>query len=289
VRRSFAGLFFGIAFTCACLAICGFVLQRTAFSPSNTEDSAHVVLDDSAVEEELVRLVAEAAAPSMPPFPPATGAPTPAAVAQFITANVLNTAEGADLFAGILRNAHAKLIGDACLVEPPAMACDADDNPQITGQQMVEIVRNESVAGVAPIVLEVPRVTALAVAKDVTSWLVPILALATPVFLVLCFLAHPERAALIRTLGLGLLVLAALILLFAYVIPKLVPTLLTDSVWARIPPRLADDALPFTLGAVLVLTGGGLALFVASSRMGRGRRWSTPVSTYRYREERNWS
>jgi len=40
---------------------------------------------------------------------------------------------------------------------------------------------------------------------------------------------------------------------------------------------------------VLLLTGGGLALFVLSSRIGRSRRWSTPVSTYRYREERNWS
>ena len=90
-------------------------------------------------------------------------------------------------------------------------------------------------------------------------------------------------------LGLGLLVMAALVLLFAYVIPKLVPTLLTDSVYARIPQRLADQALPWTIASVLVLTGGGLALFAASSRMGRGRRWSTPVSTYRYREERNWS
>ena len=61
---------------------------------------------------------------------------------------------------------------------------------------------------------------ALAIAKDITSWLVPILALAALAFLVLCFLAHPERAALIRTLGLGLLVLAALILLFAYVDPE---------------------------------------------------------------------
>src|SRR5215212_9417017 len=53
VRRSFAGLFFGMAFACACLAISGFVLQRTAFSPSNTEDSAKVVLDDAALEEAL--------------------------------------------------------------------------------------------------------------------------------------------------------------------------------------------------------------------------------------------
>jgi hypothetical protein len=277
VRRSFAGLFFGIAFTCACLAISGFVLQRTAFSPSNTEKSAGVVLGDSAVEQELVRAIADAAAPTLPPFPGAARPPTSPEVAQFITDNVLNTSDGADLLGVVLRDAHAKLIGDT------------DQDPRITGEQIVQIVRNESAGGLEPIVIPVPRIEALAVAKDVTSWLVPILATAALAFLGLCFLAHPERAALVRTLGLGLLVLAALILLFAYVIPKAVPTLLTDSVWARIPPRLADDALPLTLGAVLVLVGGGLALFVVSSRIGRSRRWSTPVSTYRYREERNWS
>jgi hypothetical protein len=279
VRRSFAGLFFGIAFTCACLAICGFVLQRTAFSPSNTERSADVILDDSELEQELVALIAEAAAPAIPAgtFPGTAEAPTPAQVAQYVSDNVLNTDAGAELVAGFLRDAHAKLIGDT------------DEDPTITSAQIVQIVRNEAAAGLNPITIPVPRVAALAIAKDITSWLVPILALAALAFLVLCFLAHPERAALIRTLGLGLLVLAALILLFAYVIPKLVPTLLTDSVYARIPPRLADQALPLTIGAVLVLTGGGLALFVASSRMGRSRRWSTPVSTYRYREERNWS
>jgi hypothetical protein len=292
VRRSFAGLFFGLAFMCACLAISGFVLSRTAFSPSNTEESAGVVLGDAAVEQELVDRIAAVAAPQIPPggIPGALGQPTPQNVSDFITQHVLSTSDGKELLSGILRNAHAKLIGDECVTDDGAApACDAEGNPQITGEQMVQIVRNESVAGVAPIVLEVETVGALEVAKDITSWLVPILALAALAFLVLCFLAHPERAALIRTLGLGLLVLAALILLFAYVIPKLVPTLLTDSVWARIPPRLADDSLPLTLGAVLLLTGGGLALFVASSRMGRSRRWSTPVSTYRYREERNWS
>ena len=85
------------------------------------------------------------------------------------------------------------------------------------------------------------------------------------------------------------LTLATLVLLFGFVIPKFVPPLFTDSVWARVPPRLADDSLPLTIGAVLVLVGGGLALFVVSTRMSRSRRWSQPVSTYRYREERNWS
>ncbi len=268
-----------MAFACACLAISGFVLQRTAFSPSNTEESASVVLGDEELEQALVELVAEAAAPKIPAgtFPGTAEVPSPELVAQYVTDNVLNTKEGSELLAGILRDAHAKLIGDS------------DEFPTITPEQLVQIVRNEAAAAAPPIIIAVPRVSALAIAKDVTTWLVPILSLAALAFLVLCFLAHPERPALIRTLGLGLLVLAALILLFAYVIPKLVPTLLTDSVYARIPPRLADQALPVTIGAVLVLTGGGLALFVASSRMGRGRRWSTPVSTYRYREERNWS
>ena len=55
------------------------------------------------------------------------------------------------------------------------------------------------------------------------------------------------------------------------------------------PSRLADGALPLTLGLALLLAGAGLAMFVGSARMGRSRRWSQPVSTYRYREERRWS
>src|SRR5688500_15980063 len=126
VRRSFAGLFFGMAFTCACLAISGFVLQRTAFSPSNTESSAGVILGDSELELELVTLIAEAAAPSIPAgtFPGTPEAPSPALVAQYVADNVLNTDAGADLVAGFLRDAHAKLIGDT------------DENPTITAAQM---------------------------------------------------------------------------------------------------------------------------------------------------------
>ena len=33
VRRSLAGLLFGVAFSFACLAVSGFLLERTAFSP----------------------------------------------------------------------------------------------------------------------------------------------------------------------------------------------------------------------------------------------------------------
>ena len=58
---------------------------------------------------------------------------------------------------------------------------------------------------------------------------------------------------------------------------------------AEVAKLMADAGLGLTLFAAFVLAGAGLALFMASTRMGRSRRWSTPVSTYRYREERSWS
>lgn len=271
MRRSFAGLFFGLAFTCACLAISGFLLQRTAFSPDNTADSASVILGDSAVKQELVTVIVDAAAPTLE----AQGVPREQIRAT--VTQVAETNEGAALLADILRDAHAHLIGDS------------DEPVQITPEQLVQVIRDERAAVLPAVTLPVPRVGILDTAKDIVGWLVPITGIGALVFLVLCFLAHPERTALVRTLGLGLIVLAALIVVFGYVLPKLVPPLLTDSVWANIPPRLADDSLPLIVGAALVLVGAGLALFIGSARMGRSRRWSTPVSTYRYREERSWS
>ena len=150
-------------------------------------------------------------------------------------------------------------------------------------------MRDERAAAVSPVVLDVPELTALSVTKGIIDWIVPLSLIGTVVFLVLCFLARPERSALVRTLGLGFLVLGALVGLFGYVVPKFIPTALSDSVWARIPPRLADDGALTIVIAALLLAAAGLALVAYSARLGRSRRWSTPISTYRYREERRWS
>lgn len=272
VRRSFAGLLFGIAFACASLAISGFLLQRTAFSPNNTADAAETVLDDGPIRDELVHVIATATASQMYPDDPVAQANVATIVGQ-----VADTKPGAALMADILHDAHAHLIGKT------------DDAVQISPQQLVDVTRDQRASVLPAVILPVPRVGALAVADTVVHWLVPICAVASLVFFALCFLAHPEKAALIRTLGIGLVVLAALTLIFAWIVPRFVPPLLSDSVWARMPSRLADGALPLTLGGALLLTGAGLAMFVGSARMGRSRRWSQPVSTYRYREERRWS
>ena len=77
-----------------------------------------------------------------------------------------------------------------------------------------------------------------------------------------------QRAALLKSLALGLLLLAALTALLGYVIPKLIIPLLSASPWANVPARLADDSLPPPIGMEILLVGGAPALpwgaFVAS-------------------------
>lgn len=268
MRRTLAGLLFGIAYLSASLAVGGWLLQRTAFDPARTADAADVVLADSAIKNQLVDLIADATAEQLGLEQGATRA---------LVRSVVETKPGADLMGEILHDAHAHLIGEQS--EPV----------QITSQQMVQIVRNEAVGELPPITLPVPKVTVLDVMRRALTWLVPIAAIVAVIFLVIGLMAHPERAALLRSLGLGLLLLAALVAVLGYVVPRFVLPLLSDSPWANVPIYLADNSLKLLIGLELLLIGAGVALLAGSGAMRRQRRWSTPVSTYRYNEERRWS
>ena len=270
MRRTLAGLLFGLAYACASLAIAGFLLQRTAFDPDNSADAADVVLGDSQVKAELVDFIADSVIEQL------AGVVDPATVRSNVAA-VAELPEGQALLAEIIHDAHAHMIGDQ---QGPV---------QITGEQMVAIVRDERVAALPPLTLPVPKVTALDIANHSLDWLLPIALIATIAFAFLGFTALPERSALFRSLALGLLLLALLAAILGYLVPRFVVPALTDSVWARVPARLADDSLPMLIGLELLLIGGALALFAGTGMMQRRRRWSTPVSTYRYNEERRWS
>jgi hypothetical protein len=268
VQRSFAGLFFGAAFLCACCAISGFLLQRALFTPGNSRDGVETVLTDGVLRQELIDKITQAGAPSLNV---SVDSLTPT------VKKTLDTKAGAHLVASVVGDISAHLIGDS---SAPVVV-----SPDVIAQ----VVRDERANASAPLTLDVPRVGALAIAKDVIGWVVPLAAIGIVVFMVLCVLAHPERGALVRTSGLGMLIIAALVGLFGYVVPKYVPTLLTDSVWARVLPRVADDHVTITVITVVVFAAAGVLLFGLSTRIGSRRRWSTPISTYRYREERRWS
>lgn len=272
VRRTLAGLLFGVAYVCASLAIAGWLLQRTAFSPNRTSSVAKTVLEDPKIRTEIVDLVAHNTAPTL-------GVTTDQVRTQLngLLTNPQTAAAMAQEMAKILHDAHAHLIGEQ---KAPV---------QITDTQVRDIVRTDAVIGMAPITLPVPEVGALSVARQVLRWLVPIAAVAALVIGLLGLTTHPDRPALLRSLGFGMLLLAVLITLLGYVAPRFAISAIDKSPWARVPGKLADDALPLILALDFVLVGGGAALLVGSGLVRRRRRWSAPVSTYRYREERNWS
>jgi hypothetical protein len=272
VRRTLAGLLFALAFACWSVAVSGWWLQRTLLSPDRAASAAARVLADEPVRAEFVRLIADATANQMYP-----GDFTAESTVRAKIDTVAQIDDGAALFAETIRDAHRRMIGDL------------DTTVQIPTATVVQIVRDEHAGNLPPVTIPVEPIGALRRIDSILGWLVPITAIAGAVLMVLCILARPERAPFVRAFGIGLGLLAALTLLFGYVVPTFVPPLLTDDVWARIPPQVAAATWPSTLLIAALLAGVGGIAFASAGRLAPRRRWSTPVSTYRYKEERSWS
>ena len=160
---------------------------------------------------------------------------------------------------------------------------------RITGAQMVLLVRNEVVADMPSITLA--GATCLGARQDSAhpSMDDPVHgALFAIGFFVIGFMLHPNRSALVHSLGYGMVLLALLIAILGYIVPRFGLPAFSDNVWADVPARLANDSLPLLIGLAILLGGGGLMLLVGTGLLRRRRRWNAPVSTYRYREERRW-
>lgn len=267
MRRTLAGLIFGIAYVCASVAISGWLLQRSAFDPGRTGDLADVVLQDNRIKTEITNTIADAAADQRGLDKAAT---------RQIVASVASTPQGAAFLGKVLHDAHARMIGQ---LKGPV---------RITGQQMVQLVRNQVVGDIPSITLPVPRISALDTIRRILRWTIPFTALFAVGFFVIGFMLHPNRVALMHSLGYGMLLLALLIVVLGYAVPRFALPALSDSMWADVPARLANDSLPLLVGLAVVLGGGGMILLVGNGLLRRRRRWNAPVSTYRYREERSW-
>ena len=179
--------------------------------------------------------------------------------------------------AEILHDVHARMIGD-------------QDGPvEITGDQLAVATRVEAAAAAPAVELPVPRIGALVVLDTILSALVPFVAIAAVVLLGIGITAHPDRSALLRSIALALLTLAVLVAVLGYLVPRFVLPTLDGSPWASVPAILADDSVPMLVVVDLLLVGTALALLVVTRSTRRRSRWSSPVSTYRYTEERRWS
>lgn len=268
VRRSLAGLLFGLASIVGSLAVSGFWLQFTVFNPGHTRSTAQAVLQDKEIKTQVAKVIADATAAQLG---------LPQSTVQALVFSNIDRAEGAKLLANVVSDAQAKLIGSS---EKPV---------QITPAQMIPLVGNQLAASAPTVTLPIEKVSALSTIRQVLKWMVPIAGLLAIALLLLGFAAHPEKAELLQSLGVLLIAIAGVLVLIGYVVPTFVLPLLTKNPWVGAAPRLAADSLPLLVALVLLLAGAGLACLAGAAASKRRDRWSQPIRRTSYREERRWS
>jgi hypothetical protein len=263
-----AGLLFFAAAVLLALAAGGWWLQRVAFDPSSSQTVARDVLKDADIRAQIADVVAGAAAESV-------GIP-----ANQLSVNIDTLAQNpaaAELLTEVIADAHARVIGSGGPV-------------QITGAQMVNLVRDERAAVAPTVTLPVEEVPILDTIRTSLQWFVPIAALAGLAALVLGVLAHPERAEAFFGIGVFCILAAVLAMVLGYVVPAFVLPALNDNVWLAVIPAVAEREVPTVAGlsAALALVGVVL-IFGASGFRRRKTSWSSPVRISRYSEQRRWS
>lgn len=272
MRWSFVGVLVGVAFTCAWVAGGGWLLDRTVMRPELSGEQAVDVMADDAVRGQFAAIVTAATAEGMYPGDPNA----PVRVLSTVDL-VLTIPAGAELAAPTLVEIHSRLIG-------------ASDGPVVLSPQLLaQLVRDERAAGLAPAAIVVPRIGALEATDRVLTPVVLVAAIAAVVLFGLVALTRPERDVLARATGLGLLVLALVVVLFRHVLPGYVPPVLEDSIWAQVPAVAARSQLIGTLVLAAGLAVVGLVLVLIAGRTGRRRRRTAPTNSYRYREQYRWS
>lgn len=264
MERSLGATFLLIASVAFSLAFGAWWLDRVAFTPDDTVDSAAAILQDADIRRELIGLIAPLAAPRLDT--------NSTDLEVMLETKVLTNRLGAREIAPILEHAHQVIIGDR------------DDPLRITGEQLIPIVRDQRAADVATFTLPIEEIGTLSTFDTVDRWLMLGGAVLGLVMLALGLFTRPERRELVNGLGELLVSLAIAVLLFGYAIPVHLFTAIDNRTWTGAIAPLALDTFPVVAGAAIVLALGG-AFFILTARNGAGTRkqWSTPLSMGRYR------
>jgi hypothetical protein len=268
VRRGLAGLLFFVAAILLALAAGGWWLQRVAFDPSSSRAVAREVFADPQLRGQLAAVVAGAAADTV-------GIPQNQLTRQITS--LAGHPQAAEFLADIVADAHARVVG-------------AGGPVQITGLQMVNIVRDQRVAELPPVTLPVAEVSILDTIRTALRWFVPIAAIAGLAAAVLGVLAHPERADAVFGIGVFCILAAVLAMVLGYVVPTFLLPIFSDNLWIEVIPAVANNELPTVAGLSCALAIVGVVLILGSASFRRRKTsWSSPVRVARYNEQRRWS
>jgi hypothetical protein len=246
-------------------------LQRVAFTPDATRDSAAAILEEADIRAELNTLIAGASAPVI--------GMSQADLGTFLEDVVMTSRPGAAVMAPVIERIHNHIIGNT------------DDPVVVTGSDMIPIVRDERAADAPDVTLPIEPIGVLVNMRRVLGWMALVSAVIGVIALVLGLLTRPERREVLRGVGELGIALAASMVVFGYLIPVHLLTALDNQTWTHAIPRLALRTLPVVVGSAVIFAVVGTVLILASLTGGKRRQWSTPLSVTRYRGGDNpgWS
>ncbi len=272
MERSFAALMLLLAGVAISLSAGAWWMQRIAFTPDPTRETAAAILSEADIRIEINTVVTGATAPFLE-----TGV---AELGTFVENEVLSTRAGAAMMGPIIEQAHDRIIGNR------------DDEPvRITGDQMVQIVRDQRAAAAPTVTLPIAPIGALNTVKVALRWIVIAAAGLGLIALAAGVVTRPERRDARRALGEFAIALAASMLVFGYLLPVHLLTAIDNRTWTHAIPQLAMRTFPVVIGSVVVLAAVGAVMIMRANISGRRRQSSTPLSTNRFRvgETRSWS
>jgi hypothetical protein len=250
MRRVLAGVLMTIANICLGLAMTGWWLQHTVFDPGRSQDVAEQVLAVDGVQAQITDAIVDAVAVELGQDPDTIA---------LLVGQASETAGGVTLLTDVVVQSHAVIIGEA---EGPVT---------ITPQQLAELLGDERALLLPPIALPVTTIEPIDWLRQVLDATVVWAFVLAVVLALLALTIHPRRDRMVRRWGLGLIVLAAIVMVVGYVLPVVVLPTLTTSPWVQAIPELAQSQLGLLAGASLVCAGVGLGLIVVAGLMRRAQ------------------
>lgn len=256
-------MFFLVAAVAISIAAGAWWMQRIVFTPDATRATAAAILQEPDIRLDINSLVSAQSA--MVIDRPITE------ISTEVETQVLSTRAGALMMAPIIEQLHERIIGLR------------DEPVEITGLQMIDIVRDQRAAEAGTVTMPVEPIGTLANMRNVLGWLMLIGAALGLLMFLLGVVTRPERRDVLRGLGELGLALAGSMLVFGYFLPVHMLTAIDNQTWTHAIPRLAMRTLPVVVGSIVILAAGGALLVITSASTGKRRQWSTPLSVARYR------
>jgi hypothetical protein len=248
VRRVIASTLLSLGLLCGTLAMSAWWLQRTAFDTSHTSDVAEAALQNPELRSDLARAIADRVAIELN---------LDHAAVESAAQTALVRPDIATAFSGVLRDVHARLIGEATgpVSIPPDLVVRATGNP--------------AAAQLPAVTFDIPTFSALDTTRRTLKRAIPLLIYAAAVLVVLGLVLHPWKPAALRTIGVWLLGASVFELVVAYTLPVLVLPALVDSPYAELVAEVDKATIGPLVGVLVMMAGAGVGCLVAGAWLDR--------------------